>query len=293
MKISEYNVKPDLPKELKALEEIAYNLWWCWNFQAQELFKSINPAEWESSHHNPVSVIGSLTADEYRKLMQDPVFMSRLESVYKQFKEYMHLSRWFELEHKDRLAEKMHVAYFSAEYGIHESVKLYSGGLGVLSGDHCKSASDIGIPFTAIGLLYRNGYFHQYLNSDGWQQEAYPYNEFYKMPMRRALDPEGNEVCVEVKVENRIVKVNVWRMEIGRIELVLLDTDVEGNSSDDRQITGQLYGGDTNMRIRQEIILGIAGYRAIRVMGRRPTVYHMNEGHPSFLTLERIRNYVS
>ena len=293
MKISEYNVKPDLPQELKALEEIAYNLWWAWNDDALELFKSINPAAWEKSRHNPVAVIGSLTNEGYEKLLKDPVFMSRLEAVHKQFSEYMSLPRWFELEHPDKVAENMHVAYFSAEYGIHESVKLYSGGLGVLSGDHCKSASDVGIPFSAIGLLYRNGYFHQYLNSDGWQQEYYPYNEFYNMPMRRALNPDGEEVCVEVMVENRNVKVNVWRMVVGKIELILLDTDVEGNTKEDRQITGQLYGGDSNMRLKQEIILGIAGYRAIRAIGRRPTVYHINEGHPSFVNLERIRNYVS
>lgn len=293
MRISEYNVRPDLPNELKALEEIAYNLWWCWNDDALELFRSINPASWEKSRHNPIAVIGSLTKESYEKLMKDPVFMSRLEAVHKQFEEYMTLPRWFELEHAKKVEEKMHVAYFSAEYGIHESVKLYSGGLGVLSGDHCKSASDVGIPFSAIGLLYRNGYFHQYLNSDGWQQEYYPYNEFYNMPMRRALNPEGQEVCVEVMVENRNVKVNVWRMAVGRIELILLDTDVEGNSKEDRQITGQLYGGDSNMRLKQEIILGIAGYRAIRAMGRKPTVYHINEGHPSFVNLERIRNYVS
>lgn len=293
MKISEFNVKPDLPGKLKALEEIAYNLWWSWNYEAQELFKSINPTAWKKSRHNPVAVIGSLTGADYKKLSKDPVFMSRLESVHKEFEEYMKLPRWFEREYPEKVKEKMHIAYFSAEYGIHESVKLYSGGLGVLSGDHCKSASDVGIPFTAVGLLYRNGYFHQYLNSDGWQQEFYPYNEFYNMPMHRALNDKGEEVCVEVMVENRNVKVNVWRMLIGKIELILLDTDVEGNSNDDRTITGQLYGGDTNMRLRQEIVLGIAGYRALRALGRRATVYHINEGHPSFLTLERIRNYVS
>lgn len=293
VKISEYNVRPDLPSKLKAIEKIAYNLWWGWNDEALELFRSINPVSWEKSRHNPVAVIGSLSREDYEKLLKDPVFMSRLESVHKQFNEYMSLPRWFETKYPEKVAEKFHVAYFSAEYGIHESVKLYSGGLGVLSGDHCKSASDVGIPFSAVGLLYRNGYFHQYLNSDGWQQEFYPYNEFYNMPMRRALNPAGEEVCVEVMVENRNVKVNVWRMEVGKIELLLLDTDVEDNDPQDRAITGQLYGGDNSMRLRQEIILGIAGYRALRAVGRKATVYHINEGHPSFVNLERIRNYVS
>jgi starch phosphorylase len=293
MRISEYNVKPDLPLELKALEDIAYNLWWCWNDDARELFRLINPVSWEKSRHNPVAVIGSLTKASFDKLMKDPVFMSRLEDVHKQFQDYMNLPKWFQQAYEDKKDESFHVAYFSAEYGIHESVKLYSGGLGVLSGDHCKSASDIGLPFTAVGLLYRNGYFHQYLNSDGWQQEYYPYNEFFNMPIRRALTPEGEEVSVDVMVENRIVKVNVWRMVVGGISLILLDTDVEGNNPQDRSITGQLYGGDSSMRLRQEIILGIAGYRALRATGMRPSVYHINEGHPSFLTLERIRNYVA
>ncbi|WP_022849802.1 alpha-glucan family phosphorylase [Limisalsivibrio acetivorans] len=293
MKINEFNVLPDFPEELRPLEDMAYNLWWCWNHDARELFKTINPDAWEKSKHNPMTVLGSLTRDDYEKLKQDPVFMSRLEEQYRLFQEYMSLPKWFEQKYKEHKDEDMLVAYFSAEYGIHESVKLYSGGLGVLSGDHCKSASDLGIPFVAVGLLYRNGYFHQYLNSDGWQQEYYPYNEFYNMPLERAKTPEGEDVFVDVKIEDRTVRVSVWVMKVGTIRLVLLDSDVEGNSPHDRHVTGQLYGGDTSMRLRQEIILGVAGYRALRAMGEKPSVYHINEGHPSFLTLERIRQYVS
>jgi len=293
MKLYEFNVKTKLPEKLKALETIAYNLWWSWDEEARELFKWINPEVWVKSGHNPISVISNMVDEDFARVVGDPVMMSQIDAIYERLREYISLPKWFDIVYGDYRKENMCVAYFSAEYGIHESVRLYSGGLGILSGDHCKSASDLGIPFVAVGLLYRNGYFHQYLNSDGWQQEFYPYNEFYRMPLRRATDEEGNDLYVEVKVGKDDVKVAVWIMKLGTIQLIFLDTDVIGNNYEDRMITGQLYGGDTNMRIRQEIILGIAGYRALEALKIQPTVYHINEGHPSFMTLERIRKYVS
>lgn len=293
MKIYEFNVKTKLPDKLRPLEMIAHNLWFSWNWEARELFRMIDMEEWEASEHNPVAVLAAMTDKDFRRLLGDPVFMNFMDNVHERLNEYKMLPKWFELAHPGRRDEGMEVAYFSAEYGIHESVRLYSGGLGVLSGDHCKSASDTGIPFIAVGLLYRNGYFHQYLNSDGWQQQASAYNDFYKMPITQVLDEGGNPLHVTVKITDRDVSVKIWKMEIGVITLYLLDTDLECNNQQDRGITGQLYGGDSDMRLKQEIMLGIAGVRALKAMGKRPTVYHLNEGHPSFVSLERIRQYVA
>ncbi len=216
--------------------------------------------------------------------------MASLNDVYEDFQQYMSLPRWFNKAHKN--ASDMLVAYFSAEYGIHESVQLYSGGLGILSGDHCKSTSDMGIPLVAVGLLYRNGYFHQYMSSDGWQQERYPYNEFYLMPLKRAEDKNGKEITLEMKIGERNIKIRVWKLKVGLMEIVLLDTDVPENHPDDRIITGKLYDGDSNMRIRQEIVLGVAGVRALAAMGLHPTVYHLNEGHPAFVSIERLKQLI-
>lgn len=293
MKVYEFNVKTKLPDKLKSLQEIAHNLWYSWIWEARELFRMIDYDLWEECGHNPVAVLSKLTEKDFNRLISDPVFMNYMDNVYEKLSEYKQLPKWFDLAHSGKRKEGMSVAYFSAEYGIHESCKLYSGGLGVLSGDHCKSASDLGIPFIAVGLLYRNGYFHQYLNTDGWQQQSIPYNEFYRMPLSLIEDDEGEPVLVEVKIASRDVKVKIWEMTIGVIQLYLLDTDLTVNHPDDRKITGQLYGGDTDMRIKQEIILGIAGARALEAMGKKPTVYHLNEGHPSFAALERIRKYVA
>ena len=290
MNIREYEVKVQLPAELKPLETMAYNLWFLWIFSSTAFYKNINEKLWEESEHNPLAVISALTMDDCKRLMDDDVFMASLNDVYENFQQYMSLPRWFNKAHKD--ASDMLVAYFSAEYGIHESVQLYSGGLGILSGDHCKSTSDMGIPLVAVGLLYRNGYFHQYMNSDGWQQERYPYNEFYLMPLIRAEDKNGKQITLEMKIGERNVKIRVWKLKVGLMEIVLLDTDVPENHPDDRIITGKLYDGDSNMRIRQEIVLGVAGVRALAAMGLQPTVYHLNEGHPAFVSIERLKQLI-
>ncbi|MGE4317973.1 MAG: alpha-glucan family phosphorylase [Deferribacterales bacterium] len=292
MKVYEFNVKTKLPDKLRPLEQIAHNLWYSWNWEARELFRMINMEVWEECEHNPVYVLSKLTEKDFKRLIGDPVFMNFMDNCHERLNEYKMLPKWFELAHGGKRDEGMEVAYFSAEYGIHESVKLYSGGLGVLSGDHCKSASDLGIPFSAVGLLYRNGYFHQYLNSDGWQQQSIPYNEFHRMPVSPVKDEDGNSIYVSVKINTRDVTVKVWKLEIGVINIYLLDTDLPSNHPQDREITGQLYGGDSDMRLKQEIILGIAGVRALKAMGKKPTVFHLNEGHPSFAALERIRQYV-
>lgn len=290
MNIREYEVKVKLPKELKPLETMAYNLWFAWNSPATALYKNINEKLWEESEHNPLAIISALTQEDCKKLIDDDVFMANLNDVYQDFEQYMTLPKWFKKAHKN--ASDMLVAYFSAEYGIHESVQLYSGGLGILSGDHCKSTSDMGIPLVAVGLLYRNGYFHQYMSSDGWQQERYPYNEFYLMPLTRATDKNGKEVLLEMKIGERNVKIRVWKLKVGLMEIILLDTDVPENHPDDRIITGKLYDGDSNMRIRQEIVLGVAGVRALAAIGLNPTVYHLNEGHPAFVSIERLKQLI-
>ena len=290
MNIREYEVKVKLPKELKPLETMAYNLWFAWNSPSTALYKNINEKLWEESEHNPLAIISALTQEDCKKLIDDDVFMANLNDVYQAFEQYMTLPKWFKKAHKD--ASDMLVAYFSAEYGIHESVQLYSGGLGILSGDHCKSTSDMGIPLVAVGLLYRNGYFHQYMSSDGWQQERYPYNEFYLMPLTRATDKNGKEILLEMKIGDRNVKIRVWKLKVGLMEIILLDTDVPENHPDDRIITGKLYDGDSNMRIRQEIVLGVAGVRALAAIGLQPTVYHLNEGHPAFVSIERLKQLI-
>ena len=290
MNIREYEIQVSLPQELKVLESIANNLWWAWNTPATALFKSINPAMWDSSLHNPIAVISSIDKAKAQELITDAVFMSELNIVNQSFEQYMKLPRWYGSEYKDN--SDMLVAYFSAEYGIHESVQLYSGGLGILSGDHCKSTSDMGIPLIAVGLLYRHGYFHQYTNSDGWQQEEYPNNEFYEMPIKPVKNDKKEDIYVDIKIGDNNVKVRVWELQVGLMRIILLDSDLVENKVEDRAITGKLYDGETNMRIKQEMILGIAGCRALEAAGIKPTVYHLNEGHPAFVSLERIKGYV-
>lgn len=291
MNIREYEVKVSLPKKLEPLGVMAYNLWWAWHTPATEMFRNINPELWENSHHNPIAMISSLSPEDCERLLSDEIFIANMKNVYEEFQEYIALPRWFSKNHKN--AGDMLVAYFSAEYGIHESVQLYSGGLGILSGDHCKSSSDMGIPLVAVGLLYRNGYFHQYMNSDGWQQEKYPYNEFYMMPIRPAKNSKGEDIYINMIIGPRNVNIRVWKLQVGLITLVLLDTDLPSNHPEDRIITGKLYDGDSvDMRIRQEVVLGIGGTRALVELGLKPTVYHLNEGHPAFVSIERIKQFV-
>lgn len=292
MKTKEYYVGLNLPKELKKLEDIVYNLWWTYSWEAQDLFRMIDPEKWEKSEHNPVEMI-SMSLEKLNQIKDDHIFLSRLDNVWNDFQEYLKRSRWFDSYYKDEKYNGLLVAYFSAEYGFHESLHLYSGGLGILSGDHCKAASDLGVPFVAVGLLYRNGYFRQYLNTDGWQQEYYPFSEFYKMPVKEAKDKNGSNLIVTVESPNGDIYVKVWQANVGVIKLFLLDTNIDQNRQEDKDITGQLYGGDINMRIRQEIILGVGGLRALKALNLNPTVFHINEGHPVFALLERLRLYIS
>ncbi|HBA87724.1 MAG TPA: alpha-glucan phosphorylase [Geobacter sp.] len=280
-----FTVVPSLPKELAGLQRIAYNLWWSWEPEAINLFKRIDPELWRAARHNPLEMLGSLQQATFESLMADEGFMSHLAQVEERLSEYLSSPTWYQ-RHGNPGAR---IAYFSMEFGLHESLPIYSGGLGILAGDHLKSASDLGLPLVGVGLLYRQGYFRQYLNLEGWQQEIYPENDFYNLPLHLEKDAAGLPLSLDLDYQGRGVKVQVWRVLAGRVRLYLLDTNMEGNLPADREITTRLYGGDQEMRIRQEILLAIGGIRALRLLGQEPNVCHMNEGHAAFLALERIR----
>ncbi len=280
-------VVPSLTEELAGLQRIAYNLWWSWEPEARELFRRLDPDLWTETHHNPVEMLGILQQASLDALKGDDGFMSHLARVDEKLQEYMQGKSWYSKVHDGN--KELKVAYFSMEFGLHESVPVYSGGLGVLAGDHLKSASDLGLPLVGVGLLYRQGYFRQYLNIEGWQLEFYPENDFYNLPLRLERDDKGVPLTVELDFPGRKVKVHIWRLQVGRIPLYLLDTNLEENLPEDREMTAQLYGGDQEMRIRQEILLGIGGIRALKLLKIEPNVCHMNEGHAAFLALERIR----
>ena len=285
--IATYKVIPSLPKNLEALKEIVFNLWWCWNHEAISLFRRIDVDLWEEVDHNPVSMLGRVKQERLLELENDEGFLTQLERVYARFKDYMESKTWFEKTYEDK--KDFRIAYFSMEFGIAESLPIYSGGLGILAGDHLKSSSELGIPLMGVGLLYQVGYFRQYLNVNGWQGERYPTNDFYNMPVSIVKDEKGKNVTVNVKVLNKKVTAQVWEAKVGRISLYLLDTNIDQNSDDDKKITRELYGGDLEMRMKQEILLGIGGLRALCKIGKKPDICHMNEGHSAFLALERIR----
>lgn len=280
-------VVPSLPEPLAHLKELAYNIWWCWNPEAIALWRRLDPVQWEETYHNPVKMLGNISQERLEAKAKDEAFLANLERVYESFKQYMDDKQtWFAKNHGYN--DKPVVAYYSAEFGLTESVRLYSGGLGMLAGDHLKSASDLGIPLVGIGMLYRVGYFQQRLNAGGYQQEVYPENDFHNMPIIPELDKNGNHLRVSVQLPGRTLHCLIWKLQIGRVPLYLLDTDTPENSAGDRWITRELYGGDTETRIMQEIVLGIGGLRALHALDLHPCVYHMNEGHSAFLALERI-----
>jgi starch phosphorylase len=285
--VHRFTVVPSLPPELAALQRIAYNLWWTWEPEAIELFRRLDPDLWLGTRHNPVEMLGILQQVTLEGLKTDEGFMSHLAQVDEKLQEYLSAKTWYEKAHNGE--KPLKAAYFSMEFGLHESLPIYSGGLGVLAGDHLKSASDLGIPLVGVGLLYRQGYFRQYLNIDGWQQEFYPENDFYNLPLYLEKNDNGLPLIFDLDFAGRRVMVQIWRVRVGRVNLYLLDTNLEENAPEDREITTRLYGGDQDMRIRQEILLGIGGIRALRLLKIEPNVCHMNEGHAAFLALERIR----
>jgi starch phosphorylase len=285
--IRTFQVFPDVPTSLQPLLELARNLWWVWHPDAVELFKRLDRKLWDDVYHNPVKLLGAMPQAVLAEAAEDDGYLAHLRRVHEAFKSHLEQPGWFREAHADK--DKLLVGYFSAEFGIHESLPIYSGGLGVLAGDHLKSASEIGLPLVGVGLLYRNGYFQQYLSADGWQQESYPELDFYNLPVEPMRYTDGSPVQIRVDLPENAVFARVWKATVGRIALYLLDTNIAENAPADRDITSRLYGGGTEMRIRQEILLGIGGVRTLEALNIAPTVFHMNEGHSAFLALERIR----
>ncbi|MBO4605436.1 MAG: alpha-glucan family phosphorylase [Bacteroidales bacterium] len=272
-----------LPEELRGLETLCKNLWWCWNDSAKALFKSIDAELWHKSGHNPMVILDKVSLKRYKQLAQDAEFLGRLASVMKEFDSYMAL--------KDQRTEPS-VAYFCMEYGLDTSLKIYSGGLGILAGDYLKETSDMNVNLVAVGLLYRYGYFTQRLTPQGNQVAGYDAQDFMKIPGEPVLDEAGNWKTVSMAFPGRQLNARIWKVAVGRTDLYLLDTDFEANSPEDRSVTHQLYGGDWENRLKQEILLGIGGVRALRSLGLNPTVYHYNEGHAAFAGLERLREFM-
>lgn len=285
--VRNFTVLPALPDSLQDLDKVARNLFWAWSPQFVELFKRIDPNLWATCGHNPMKLLGSVSQTRLQALARNESFLNELEQAKETLRSYLEAPTWY-----DRVCPQVTkpvVAYFSAEFGLHECLPIYSGGLGILAGDHLKSASDLGIPLVGVGLMYQKGYFRQYLNIDGWQQEAYVENDAFNMPIELVRTESGRPLTISVEYPGRSVQAQIWSISVGRIKLYLLDTNIAPNSTVDRMITSSLYGGDRELRIRQEILLGIGGLKALLAMGIVPTVCHMNEGHAAFMALERIR----
>lgn len=283
-----FQIKATLPEELSALKELAYNLHWSWNHETIELFRRLDRDLWNTSGNNPVKMLGMIKQDKLGQALNDEAFMAQLERVYRNHQEYLNSPTWFKSKYGKY--DSPQIAYFSMEYGITGCLPIYSGGLGILAGDHLKSASELGIPLVGVGLLYQQGYFQQYLNYDGWQQETYPDNDFFNLPIQLEVDENGIPLLVDLQFPNRNVYCRIWKARVGRISLYLLDTNTPQNNDIDRKITYQLYGGDNETRIQQELILGIGGMLALRKLDIHVLVCHMNEGHGAFMAFERIRH---
>ncbi len=285
MRVEAFTVIPALPAELEGLREMAYNLLWTWDDDLRGLFQRLDRRLWDDTYQNPVRMLGIIPQERLRERAADDSFMAYYARTYARYRDYLAERTWWD----QRQADRPLIAYFSAEFGLAECLPIYSGGLGVLSGHHLKSASDLGVPLVGVGLLYQQGYFRQYLTGDGWQQESYPINDFSDLPIRPVAGDGGGPLRVELELDGHRLLVQVWRAEVGRLPLFLLDTNLPENPAGLRDITDQLYGGDTENRIRQELVLGVGGLRALHAMNLRPVVCHMNEGHSAFLSLERIR----
>ena len=290
--ITKLSVFPKIPTPIARLHELAYNLWWSWETAAQELYARIDADLWEMTNHNPVKFLRTVDQEYLNTVATDPDYLKAYAAVLADFDTYMNptTATWFGQHYADR--QDQVIAYFSAEFGLHEALPIYSGGLGVLSGDHCKEASDLNLPFIGVGFLYPQGYFTQRIDPDGRQQAEYEKIDFAEVPATPALDKNGQEVLINVDLPGRTVYAKVWRIQVGRIPIFLMDTDVPRNAPQDRELSARLYGGDREMRISQEVVLGIGGVRAVRALGYEPAVWHMNEGHSAFLGLERIRELV-
>ena len=285
-------VNPQLPKRIEKLSEISNNLWWSWNTEFLRLFKTIDNDLWETCEKNPVKFLKQVSQERLEAVSKNVEFLKEYDKLARQFEDYMNSKNtWFANNYPENKNDL--IAYFSAEYGLDRTIPIYSGGLGILSGDHLKSASDLGIPLVAVGLLYKNGYFHQKINGYGDQETEYTNIELSNLPINPVKDKNGEDLIIYVKFPKRRLYLKVWQINVGRIKLYLLDSDIEKNNPEDRDVTLRLYGGDQEMRIRQEIVLGMGGTNLLtRALGLNPTIYHMNEGHSAFLILELMKNII-
>ncbi len=285
--VKSFQVRPALPEKLQPLEEVAYNLRWSWDHETIALFRRLDRDLWEESGHNPILMLGRMAQTRLDELAQDEAFLAHLDRVRRDLAAYMSGDGSWYVRRHGRSGQPL-AAYFSMEFGLTECLPIYSGGLGMLAGDHLKSASELGVPLVGVGLLYQKGYFRQYLSPDGWQQERNPVNDFFTLPLQPFRDAKGEEVKITVTIAGRDARVALWRAQVGRVVLVLLDTNLPENPRDVQDITDELYGGDVETRIRQEVVLGIGGMRALDALGLRARVYHMNEGHSAFVAIERL-----
>lgn len=280
-----------LPRRIKRLMDLAYNTWWMWNPSTLHLFADLDPQLWDHLNHNPVKFLRVLERAKLNAALADIIYLTLYDKVMEQFDAYLkEQNTWFNTTYPQ--LKDQTIAYFSMEFGLHESLPIYAGGLGVLSGDHSKEASDLGLPFVGVGFIYQQGYFRQRISEDGWQEEYWENVDTADLPVTLAKTPSGADVIVDVELPGRTIKVRVWEMHVGRVPLYLMDTNLESNSPQDRTLTARLYSSDLDVRITQEIVLGIGGVRALRAMNIHPKAWHMNEGHSAFTIFERIAELV-
>src|SRR6056297_2159194 len=283
--IQTFQIYPKVPEQTRFVETLVRNMWWSWNLDTIELFRRIDPKLWNQAGRNPILFFSQIPQKQLESIAQDNSFLAHLQRVKTAYEKQV-----------DQPVEKNEdlgpIAYFSMEYGIHESLPLYAGGLGMLAGDHLKAASDRGEPMVGVGLLYRMGYFHQYLDQNGWQQEEYPETDLYQLPITRARDKDGNEIRVVVPGPDGDIHIQVLRIMVGRIPLYLLDTNVQENNQENRNITAKLYTADSKNRLAQEVVLGIGGMKALEKMDIQPTTCHLNEGHCAFVVIERLAQFM-
>src|SRR3954464_6252390 len=284
-----YASLPPRPPRISRINELAVDLWWSWN-EARAVFRRLDYSTWRSTDHNPVRMLWTVSQERLEKAASDPEFLR----LYDRAVDALDSARaarntwWTKTAPQDGRT----IAYFSAEFALHQSLPIYAGGLGVLAGDHCKEAGDLGVPLIGIGFMYPQGYFHQRLSAEGWQEESYERLNWADAPIEAALTPDGKPCITAVPLGDRSVLVAVWRVRIGRVKLYLLDTDLEENAPWDRELSARLYGGDRETRVQQEIILGIGGVRALKALGSSPAVWHLNEGHAAFVVVQRIRDHI-
>jgi len=280
-----------LPKRINRLGELAYNLWWSWNLNGMRLFLQLDRRLWEEVSHNPIAFLHQVDPERLKEAEKDEYYLKEYDRVMDKFDAYMQPEKtWFNENHAD-LTEKI-MAYFSFEFGLHESMPFYAGGLGILSGDHLKEASDLGMPLVGVGFIYEQGYFVQKITEDGWQETSYYHFDFEEMPIISVVDQNGDPITISIDLPGREVKARVWMIQVGRVPLFLLDSSIAENKPSDRTLTSRLYSSDLEVRISQEMLLGIGGVRALRALGYEPDLWHMNEGHSAFLTLERVREII-